>query len=84
METCQTYTLDLCLAMMTNLRMPSLMSNWMHLFEADYKYVAIEKVHQKLWDELMNVSRQILEQNKTRRKEFQSFNPIYLECAVSI
>ena len=70
------------------LKVPMLMDDWSHILVCD-KYsgeqrTAVGSVIRSFQADLLQLSKEIEERNKTRRHKFESFNPIYLESSVSV
>jgi hypothetical protein len=77
----QSYIGGMLLLAMTTLNTPPLQSKFAEYWGENEKEVAS---WQTLQDELVELSKRVDERNKTRRFSFESANPRFLECAVSV
>ncbi len=84
MQNIQTYSQILILTVLTGLRMPGLLENWSHLIEHDQCYQENLNNYKTFKSELKELSGKIDSLNKTRKYSFESFNPRYMECSVSV
>ena len=84
MDSIQTYSLLSALTSSTGLRVPKLLGNWEHLLEKDTFSTSAVPLLRRLQKELIALSWDIEQENKTRQFKMESFNPMNLECSVSV
>ena len=74
----------------TGLRMPRLMGNWDHLLVRNRYSDETTKVMQRFQEKLLDISVKFDEQKAKGRKEkkrrfyMDAFNPVNMECSVSV
>ena len=84
----ETFYLSLSLIGATGKQMPKLINDWSHIHnylqKDKTKYNKVKKVLNNFINELTDLSDKIDKLNSSREIAFNSFNPKYLECSVSL
>ncbi len=64
--------------------MPRLMGNWDHLLVRNRFADETTQVMQCFQEKLRKISLEVDQRNDNRRFKMESFNPVHLECSVSV
>jgi len=84
LQSVQTYSQVLVLSVVTGLKMPGLLEDWSHLIPHDNHYDKNRQNYEQFRKDLLALSHSIDQKNLERDYPFQSINPRFMECSLSV